>query len=154
MRRFWAQWNIVTAATLRGYSKDEIIFLLAQAALETGNFSSLWYEDRNLFGMSEMRNAARRRRLRGVRLGPDGLMRAQFRSLWSSVQDRLDWDEQLGIERGPNYGASVGSKYHTSSSYADSVFSRIDRDLELSYWFCLATLPLSLLAIVKCSHLF
>lgn len=147
-----AQWLIVVVATLKGYRKNEVLFLLAQSAHETGNWDrnvSQWWEDRNLFGMSEMQNEQRRRRLRGVRLGPDGLMRAQFKTLLGSVLDRLDWDAQMGVGRGDYYGKNASKLYHPSPDYYPQVDSRIGSDLERAYWFSLSTLPLILILLTK-----
>lgn len=147
-----AQWLIVIVATLRGYKKSEVLFLLAQSAHETGNWDtnvSRWWEDRNLFGMSEMQNEQRRRRLRGVRLGPDGLMRAQFHTLLGSVLDRLDWDTQMGVSRDGRYGKDVSKAFHPSPAYYPQVDSRIGSDLERAYWFSLSTLPLFIILLIK-----
>ena len=146
-----AQWLSVVVATLKGYRKNEVLFLLAQSAHETGNWGSksLWWQDRNLFGMSEMQNEQRRRRLRGVRLGPDGLMRAQFKTLLGSVLDRLDWDAQMEIGRGEYYAKNASKKYHPSPAYYPQVDSRISSDLERAYWFSLSTLPLLIILITK-----
>lgn len=146
-----AQWLIVVTATLRGYKKHEVLFLLAQSAHETGNWpkDGKWRADRNLFGMSEMQNTQRRRRLRGVRLGPDGLYRAQFKTLLGSVLDRLDWDSQMGIGRGEYYGKNVSKKYHTSPDYLPSVAGRVSSDLERAYWLSLSTLPIMLIILTK-----
>lgn len=140
-------------AALRGYNEAQTKVLLAQSALETANWTadkekSLWYEDKNLFGMSEMYNEARRRRLRGVRLGPDGLYRAQFRTLRDSVADRLDWDEQMGIPR-EGYLQAVAARYHGSPDYAPSVGSRIDNTINRMYWLNLLITPVLLFAILK-----
>lgn len=157
--RLFAEWVIVVVATLRGYGEREVIVLLAQSALETGNWTndtskSLWYSDKNLFGMSEMRNAKRRERLRGVRLGPDGLYRAQFKSLWASVQDRLDWDEQMGVSKGENYLVNVSKKYHKSDNYARQVGTRINDNFHTVYWLSLATIPVMLILILKWLRIF
>lgn len=150
MRKCFAIWTITIAATLRGYTRQQILWLLAQSALETGNWATThWWTDRNLFGMSEMQNAQRRRRLRGVRLGPDGLFRAQFKTLWASAQDRFDWDDQFGVDRGKKYGPSVAHHYHPSSNYASAVDSRNTNDLEVGYWLAIGTLPVIALAILK-----
>lgn len=148
------QWLIVVGATVRGYGQGEVLVLLAQSALETGNWTndeakSLWRFDKNLFGMSEMRNASRRLRLRGVRLGPDGLYRAQFKNLWDSVQDRLDWDEQMGIPKGDAYLLEMAKRYHPSPDYASQVGGRIDSNLERVYWISLASIPVLALMILK-----
>ena len=148
----YSQWLIVVVGTLKGYSKDEILWMLAQSAHETGNWDgaiSKFVEDRNLFGMSEMRNEQRRRRLRGVRLGPDGLQRAQFKTLLGSVLDRIAWDEQMGIQRGEYYGKNVAKKYHPSPDYLRKVDGRISGDLERAYWLSLGTLPILILILTK-----
>jgi hypothetical protein len=142
---------IVWAATARGYGERQTLVLLAQSALETGNWKSQnWWNDKNPFGMSEMVNAKRRQRLRGVRLGPDGLYRAQFKSLWGGVQDRLDWDEQMGISpSSDDYLQEVSKVYHTSNAYADSVGNRVDDGLRRAYWISLAALPVAALIVLK-----
>lgn len=157
--KYFAQWLIVVVATLRGYGEKEIHLLLAQSALETGNWTndktkSLWIEDKNMFGMSEMRNAARRERLRSVRLGPDGLYRAQFKTLFGSIQDRLDWDEQMGIGKGENYLTNFSKKYHESPSYASQVGSRVDSSFQIVYWASLLTLPVILIIVLKWLRIF
>lgn len=157
--KWFAEWVIVVVATLRGYGEKEVIVLLAQSALETGNWTndtskSLWKADKNLFGMSEMRNAERRKRLRGVRLGPDGLYRAQFGSLWASVQDRIDWDEQMGVTKGDNYLQNVAKKYHESSNYASQVGNRIDSNFSTVYWVSLATIPVVVIIVLKWLRIF
>lgn len=155
MISIWAQWCIVAVSTIRGYTREEVVFLLKQARHETGHFTStFWASDRNMFGMSEMRNAARRERLRGVRLGPDGLYRAQFKTLLGSVLDRLDWDDQMGIKRGPGYGEAVSRKYHTSPQYFEAVSGISDARAERAYWLALASIPLTILILAKWLKIF
>lgn len=149
MKALFAKWLIVTIAALRGYNEGQTKVLLAQSALETGNWTSKhWYSDKNLFGMSQMRNEARRRRLVGVRLGPDGLYRAQFRHLAASVQDRLDWDQQMGVDKA-NYLQSMSSKYHPSPDYAAAVGGRISDDINRTYWIALMATPVTILIVWK-----
>lgn len=149
MRKILAQILITCYALVKGYNKEQILFLLAQANHETGNFTSrYWYSDRNLFGMSEMMNPRRRRRLRGVRLGPDGLMRAQFRTLFGSIADRLDWDKQNRIPK-KNYGKEVSKIFHTSNRYLNAVNSRIDDSLSYYYYFALCLIPITIILIIK-----
>ena len=98
--------------------------------------------------MSEMRNERRRRRLAGVRMGPDGLYRAQFKSLLGSVLDRLDWDRQNNIGK-ENYAKEVSKIYHGSSSYADSVLNRIDKSLSTYYFASIVLIPVTLILVYK-----
>jgi len=149
MKKLFAAWCIVIAATLRGYSQSSVQLLLAQSDLETGTWDNdgKWWTDKNLFGMSEMQNADRRKRLVGVRMGPDGLKRAQFASLWSSVQDRLDWDTQMQISQ-KDYLYSVSSKFHPSPDYPGSVLNRI-KGTQQMYFSALALTPIIILIIWK-----
>jgi hypothetical protein len=142
---------IVWAATVRGYGERQILVLLAQSALETGNWKAQnWWNDKNPFGMSEMSNAKRRQRLRGVRLGPDGLYRAQFKTLLGGVQDRLDWDKQMGISpTSDEYLQEVSKVYHTSDAYADTVGNRIDGAIYRAYWIGIASMPVMALIVLK-----
>lgn len=149
MLKIYAQLLIAIVAIFRGYSRKNIEFLLAQSNLETGNFTSkYWYTDKNLFGMSEMTNPDRRRRLAGVRLGSDGLMRAQFRSLLGSVLDRLDWDKQNDINK-DYYKKEVSKIYHTSPTYGDSVSARIDNTIQNIVLVAYIIVPVILLLVIK-----
>lgn len=155
MKQSFAEFLICALALLRGYSKEETIVLLQQARLETGHYTAKhWWTDRNLFGMSEMRNVRRRRRLAGVRLGADGLYRAQFKTLPGSILDRMDWDAQNGIKMGPTYLDEVAAVYHPSSGYAAAV-RNIDRtSVTRAYWLSIAALPLSLIILSRWFKIF
>lgn len=98
--------------------------------------------------MSEMSNARRRKRLVGVRLGPDGLYRAQFGNLFQSIQDRLDWDEQNGITK-QNYAEEVSDIYLNNGTYADAVNGRIDNTLSMYYYATFVIVPVTFLIIYK-----
>lgn len=155
MRQAYAEFLIVAIALLRGYDKQETIALLQQARLETGNYTALhWWSDRNLFGMSEMQNIRRRRRLRGVRLGPDGLYRAQFHTLPGSILDRMDWDEQNGVQRGDSYLDSVAAVYHPSSGYADAVRNIDPTSVTRAYWLSIGAIPLTLIILSRWFKIF
>lgn len=148
-----AIWCISVGSFVRGYSPSETIILLAQSDLETGGWSTngKWWTDKNLFGMSEMRNEKRRTRLKGVRLTESGVMRAQFKSLWGSVQDRIDWDNQFGINhRDADYLSTMSSAYYPSEdTYASKVGNRINDDLEKWYWLSVASIPITILILYK-----
>ena len=149
IKECYVKWLITVIALLRGYSIDQIKFLIAQSALETGNWSAkYWYSDKNLFGMSEMTNPQRRQRLKGVRLGPDGLYRAQFYSLMGSIQDRLDWDNQFLIPQ-KNYAKEVSKRYHPSVDYLLSVTNRIDNNITYAIYLTLILTPLITYLIIK-----
>lgn len=149
--KYYAQFVIVLGFTLRGYKQDRVIELLAQSALETGNWGDgTWWDNKNLFGMSEMQNPQRRTRLIGMHLGPDGLWRAHFKNLWKSVADRADWDKQMGIVHNEIYAQQVSSIFHTSEDYATAWLARIDGSLRRSYFVSLAIVPLTLLILIKC----
>ncbi len=148
MKAVLARFTIVLCALVRGYTKQQILWLLAQANHETGDFTAkYWYSDRNMFGMSEMNNQARRTRLAGVRLGGDGLMRAQFRNLFGSILDRLDWDKQVGVTS-TNYGEQVSEVYHTNPNYNTQVNNRISSDLQIYYYATLLVIPAIIILII------
>lgn len=142
---------IVWASFTRGYSIKNIKWLLAQSAHETGNWKEdenhRWFSDKNLFGMSEMSNASRRQRLVGVRVSEwDNSRRAQFKNLWDSVEDRLDWDEQCGIGgKSKNYAKEVSAIYIGDKSYADKVSNRIADDINNGLWLSLIIPPVIVL---------
>jgi len=98
--------------------------------------------------MSEMTNTDRRQRLAGVRLGGDGLMRAQFRTLIGSILDRIDWDKQMSITS-ENYGEEVSEIYHPSPNYNNQVTNRISSTLSYYYYGVLAVIPVIILIIYQ-----
>lgn len=153
LQRLQALFVISVGSLLRGYAPRQAVTLLAQADLETGGFppGENWWKDRNMFGMSEMKDEARRERLKGVRVTASGVKRAQFASLWDSAQDRFDWDKQQGLNINSNdYLEEMSSKYYgAEASYGSKVGSRVSDSLQRAYYLSVALVPVLLILILK-----
>lgn len=109
------------------YTHDNARFIVKQARLESGNYTSVAFDqDNNIFGMSRVQ--VRPTTQVGWRLSGDGVNTiGRYASLSGSLQDRKMWDDYNKINfRAPanEYIAQVlEAGYNNSTVYRDRVLA-------------------------------
>lgn len=142
--------TLLLQGLLKGYSLKNLKWILNQAHLETGHFTSRIFRELNSpFGMSCVRS--RKTTQIGCENLSDGNTAGVYSSRWSAINDRFLWDEEFGINpRSNNYAKEVSKSYHPSSTYEQSV-TNTRADLHggfgLLSWV-LVFAPLPILAII------
>lgn len=113
--------TLLLQGLLKGYNLKNLKWILNQAHLETGHFSSRIFRELNSpFGMSCVRS--RKTTQIGCENLSDGNSAGVYSSRWSAINDRFLWDKEYNIDpRSVNYAKEVSKLYHPSSNYHSRV---------------------------------
>lgn len=121
-----AMWAIVKIARKRGYSPENIDFLLKQAKLEAGNDfdSRAVREDNNVFGMGKVyKRPTTQVGSRPAQDGSGANTIARYNSIFDGVVDRFLWDDYNRMDvasvRYPD--AVYGKGYNQKTNYVNSI---------------------------------
>lgn len=121
-----AMWAIVKLARKRGYSPENVNFLLKQAKLEAGNTftSKAVLEDNNVFGMGKVyQRPTTQIDSRPAADGSGANTIAIYRNVFDSVIDRFLWDDYNRldgtVQRYPE--AVYGKGYNQKTNYVNTI---------------------------------
>jgi hypothetical protein len=121
-----AMWAIVKIGRKRGYSTENIDFLLKQAKLEAGaHFTSrAVIEDNNVFGMGKVYSRPTTQiAARNAADGSGANTIAIYRNVFDSVIDRFMWDDYNRLDgTSVRYPDSVyGKGYNQKTNYVNTI---------------------------------
>lgn len=128
---------------LRGYSWDNVSWMMKQIRLETGRGTSPGIQnDFNAWGMGCV--TVRQSNQIGCRTLPNGETLGKYRNVEDSVTDRFTWDDYKGIKglrKSPAYPGEVNAQgYNPSGLYANAVH-QVDGSDNRTVCYALGAIP-------------
>lgn len=134
----------------RGYSWDNVSWMMKQIRLETGRGTSPGIQDDfNAWGMGCV--SVRPTNQIGCRSLPNGENLGKYASVEDSVSDRFTWDDYKGLKelrKSPAYPGEVNAQGYNASGLYSAAVHQVDDSDNRSVCYALGAIPVIGLLLV------